>query len=183
MKRKNKQIEGGNIETKQMFLSSAISDISSYIHLTDTKVSIIMAIMAALVAIIIEYRTEIISDINNIEICSMPGIMKWIVLIAFMINFFGVFVFGILTIRAHSPKLDYKSKWFISKSVEEYSFEKYKKEFKKMTDDDILDNMTAELYKLNDINRQKLKTYQWVIRCLSLLFITMFILTLLVFIQ
>lgn len=33
------------LEMKQAFLSSAISDISSYIQLSDTKVSIIMAAM------------------------------------------------------------------------------------------------------------------------------------------
>ncbi len=36
-----------------------------------------------------------------------------------------------------------------------------------MDDEDIIDNMTAELYKLNDINRQKLKTNKWVIRSFS----------------
>ena len=43
----------------------------------------------------------------------------------------------------------------------------YKKDVREMTDDDIIENMTAELYKLNDINRQKLNSYKWVIRCLS----------------
>ena len=33
----------GSVEVKQAFLSSAISDISTYIQLADTKVSIIMA--------------------------------------------------------------------------------------------------------------------------------------------
>lgn len=33
-----------------------------------------------------------------------------------------------------------------------------------MTDEDIIENMAAELYKLNDINRQKLRTNRWVIR-------------------
>ena len=40
----------GTTEIKQAFLASAISDISSYIQLSDTKVSIIMAAMVALVA-------------------------------------------------------------------------------------------------------------------------------------
>ena len=43
--------EKKTLESKQSFLSSAISDISSYIQLADTKVSIIMA---AVVAIIIK---------------------------------------------------------------------------------------------------------------------------------
>lgn len=78
-----------------------------------------------------------------------------------------MFVFGILTIKGHQPKLKYNSKWFIAKSVEDYTFEMYKKDVSQMTDADILENMAAELYKLNDINRQKLNLYKWVIRCLS----------------
>lgn len=43
----------GTTEIKQAFLASAISDISSYIQLSDTKVSIIMAAMVALVAAVV----------------------------------------------------------------------------------------------------------------------------------
>lgn len=32
-----------------------------------------------------------------------------------------------------------------------------------MTDNDVIENMGAELYKLNDINRQKTKTMKWTI--------------------
>lgn len=36
-----------------------------------------------------------------------------------------------------------------------------------MTDDDVIENMAAELYKLNDINRQKTKTNQLTLNCFS----------------
>lgn len=39
-----------------------------------------------------------------------------------------------------------------------------KRDVQEMTDEDIIENMAAELYKLNDINRQKLRTNRWVIR-------------------
>ena len=40
--------ENKTVEVKQSFLSSAISDISAYIQLADTKVSIIMAAVVAI---------------------------------------------------------------------------------------------------------------------------------------
>ena len=156
-----------NIETKQAFLSSAISDVSSYIHLTDTKVSIIMAIIAAMLATITTCYEFIISQLLIPKSCSAFFVLIVILLLVFIISLAGVFIFGILTIKGHQPKLKYSSKWFITKPLEDYTFEKYKKDFSQMTDDDILENMTAELYKLNDINRQKLNSYKWVIRCLS----------------
>ena len=58
------------LEIKQSFLASAISDISTYIQLTDTKVSIIMgAVVAILVGIAACY--EPIGDVvNKITTCS-----------------------------------------------------------------------------------------------------------------
>lgn len=72
-------------------------------------------------------------------------------------------MFGILTIRGHKSLINYESKWFLSKDSKEYSFEIYIRELKEMTDNDVIENMGAELYKLNDINRQKIKTMKWTI--------------------
>ena len=83
-----------------------------------------------------------------------------------------VFVFGILTIRGHSSNIGYKSKWFLPQTTKEYSFDVYKRDIQEMTDEDIIENMAAELYKLNDINRQKLRTNRWVIRSFSSTLIT-----------
>ena len=179
MKKENRKTEDMSIETKQAFMSSAISDISSYIQLTDTKVSIIMAVMAAIIAAIATCYKEILDNISGIKWCSLVGVIEILFLLAFIVGFAGVFLFGILTIRGHKPKLKYKSKWFIIDSVETYSFENYKSDVMKMTDDDILDNMAAELYKLNDINRQKLNSYKWLIRCLSVSIFSIGILSLL----
>ena len=167
MKKENRKKEDINIETKQAFLSSAISDISSYIKLTDTKVSIIMAVIAAIIAAIATCYKDILDNMSSIKWCSLIGVIEILFLLAFIVGLAGVFLFGILTIRGHKPKLNYKSKWFIIDSVETYPFENYKIDVMQMTDADILDNMAAELYKLNDINRQKLNSYKWLIRCLS----------------
>ena len=43
----------------------------------------------------------------------------------------------------------------------------YKKDVQLMCDEDVIENLAAELYKLNDIHRQKLRTNKWVIRSFS----------------
>lgn len=98
----------------------------------------------------------------------------------FFISFVAVFVFGILTIRGHSSNIGYKSKWFLPQTTKEYSFEVYKKDVQEMTDEEIIENMAAELYKLNDINRQKLRTNRWVIRSFSSTLITASIICILI---
>ena len=49
----------------------------------------------------------------------------------------------------------------LSKKIEHDSFQNFWEDVKKMKDEDILENMSAELYKLNDIYRQKMKTYRF----------------------
>lgn len=154
----------GTTEIKQAFLASAISDISSYIQLSDTKVSIIMAAMVALVAAVVSCYEPILSALGKIKPCSWLGVAIIIFSILFFISFAAVFVFGILTIRGHSSNIGYKSKGFLPQTTKEYSFDVYKRDVQEMTDEDIIENMAAELYKLNDINRQKLRTNRWVIR-------------------
>lgn len=162
----------GTTEIKQAFLASAISDISSYIQLSDTKVSIIMAAMVALVAAVVSCYEPILCALNNIKPCSWLGVTIIFFSVLLFISFVAVFVFGILTIRGHSSNIGYKSKWFLPQSTKEYSFEVYKKDVQEMTDEDVIENMVAELYKLNDINRQKLRTNRWVILSFSSTLIT-----------
>lgn len=89
-----------------------------------------------------------------------------------LVSIISVFIFGILTLRGHSCKVDYKSKWFLPQSTAEYSFDAYKNDVFSMDDEDIIENMTAELYKLNDINRQKLKSNKWALRAFSVYLIS-----------
>lgn len=150
-------------EMKQVFLTSAISDMATWIQVTDTKVSIIMGALVALIAgglSCAQYISDIFSDIKP---CSWIGVMLIITIVLLFISIIGVFVFGTLTIRGHKSLINYESKWFLSKHLKEYSFEIYIKELKEMTDNDVIENMGAELYKLNDINRQKTKTMKWTI--------------------
>ncbi len=168
----NKQDNEKTTEVKQNFLSSAISDIASYIQLADTKVSIIMAaVVAILVGIFTCY--ELVSKlVCNIKPCTWIGVLFIIFAVIGVISTVTVFLFGILTIGSHSSDINYKSKWFLVQPTKKYSFEEYSKDVQKMTDDDIIKNMAAELYKLNDINRQKMKTMKWTTYSFSVLLIS-----------
>lgn len=155
------------LESKQSFLSSAISDISSYIQLADTKVSIIMAAVVAIVMGGFACYEPIEELIFLVKPCSWQGVSLIIATTVLVVSIIGVFAFGLLTIRCHTSKIRYKSKWFLPQSTKEYSFDEYKEDVLSMSDEDMIVNMAAELYKLNDINRQKSATYKWVIRSFS----------------
>lgn len=158
----NKKLDNkGTIEIKQAFLSSAISDISNYIQLADTKVSIIMAAIVALIVGIASCHEPIYALALQIKACSWIGVSLIIFTLVFIISVITTFIFGIMTIRSHSVNIGYDSKWFISKSTTEYGYTKYKEDVFNMDDTDVIENMVAELYKLNDINRQKMKTNKW----------------------
>ncbi len=172
-----------SIESKQSFLASAISDISTYIQLADTKVSIIMGALLTLLAGIISAHEPIGTAITKITPCSWLGIVVIIISSICFAATVGVFVFGILTIRGHVCIIDYKSKWFLPKSTKEYSFDTYKKDVARMDDIDILENMEAELYKLNDINRQKAKTMKWAMRCFAVALATLAVLAVVILVK
>lgn len=172
----NKQENKKTIELKQSFLGSAISDISTYIQLADTKVSIILASVVALLVGISACYEPIGKVVSNITPCSWIGILFTIFVILGIISIVLVFLFGILTIQGHFSIINYDSKWFLRKSTKEYSFEEFAKDVNKMTDEDIIQNMSAELYKLNDINRQKMKTMKWTLKSFSVLLCSILIL-------
>ena len=76
----NKQEAEKNTEVKLNFLSSAISDISSYIQLADTKVSIIMAAIVAILVGLLTCYDPIISLVSKIKPCTWIGILFIILL-------------------------------------------------------------------------------------------------------
>jgi hypothetical protein len=165
-------------ELKQTFLSNAITDIATCIQLADTKVSIIMGSFIALFVGILACHEPIFKAVSSIKPCSWRGMILIIFILLFLLSAVGVFAFGILTIRGHNADLVYKSKWFLPQSVNEYSFDRYKNDLRAMTDSDIIENMGAELYKLNDINRQKAKSTKWTIRCFTVALSTIFLIAL-----
>ncbi len=163
------------IAMKQTFLSNAIADISTYIQLADTKVSIMMGALVAIIAGVIACYEPIGKIITSIKPCSWIGIMFVFFLVLCIISTLTVFIFGILTIRGHVSNINFESKWFLTKDTKLYSFDTFLSDLTSMSNDDIIGNMAAELYKLNDINRQKAKTMKWVIRSFASALVLMFI--------
>ena len=151
-------------EMKQTFLSNAITDISSNVQLIDTKVSIIMAAVVAIIVGLLSGYDNIINLCSSILPCSWRGVALLITVGANAASLLCIFIFGILTIRGHSSNVSYHSKWFLCKSTKEYSLDSYKSDIWNMSERDIIENMAVELYKLNDINRQKLLTCKWTLR-------------------
>ena len=91
-------------EIKQAFLSSAISDISAYIQLADTKVSIIMAAAVALIVGLFACYEPIGKLIASVKPCSWQGVALLVLAALLAVSTISVFVFGILTIRSHVSK-------------------------------------------------------------------------------
>ena len=83
-------------EMKQSFLASAITDISTYIQLADTKVSIIMGALVALIAGILACYDPIIKVVSNVSPCSWVGISIVIFSVLCLSSVIAVFVLGIL---------------------------------------------------------------------------------------
>lgn len=148
----------------QNFLISAISDISGYIKFLDTKVSIIMAALGVIISGTINCRETVFNTYNKIQKYSFLNIFMCIVMLLFSLCVILVFFWGLCTIKAHYCSIDYKSAWFIKDKKEDYSFEAYKHEVENMTSKDVIDTLSAELYKLNDIYKQKAKTTKCAIR-------------------
>lgn len=159
----------------QAFLGNAIADISGYIRFLDTKVSIIMAVMGVIIAGIINCRQIIGYTYNKIIACSWVQLLVGIAVCVFFIGTILVYYWGIHTIKAHVCIIEYKSTWFIREKKEEYSFEHYMRDVEKMTSKDIIDTMAAELYKLNDINKQKMLTMKYTVRAFSVTLISLLI--------
>ena len=80
-------------EVKQSFLSSAISDISAYIQLADTKVSIIMAAVVAIIMGGFACYEPIEDLISLVKPCSWQGVALIISTTALVVSIVGVFVF------------------------------------------------------------------------------------------
>lgn len=154
-------------ELKQNFLMGGISDIATYIQLADTKVLIIMGSTVALIVGILACYQLIGEWVAKIKPCTWLGVTFSVVFLLCIISVVAVFLFGILTIRGHSSNINYESKWFLSKNTKIYSFDAYLRDVHNMSDEDVIDNMAAELYKLNDINRQKFKPMKWTIYSFS----------------
>lgn len=139
----------------QSFLSSAISDIAGHTNVFDTKVSIVMAALGVIISGLINCWELLYDSYKCLERGSMLYISFCFILFLFCISMVLVYFWGVQTIRTHACNISFKSLWFIREKQEEYPFEIYKSDIENLTVKDIINNMSAELFKLNDIYRQK----------------------------
>lgn len=136
-------------------MTSAISDISGHINILDTKVSIVMASLGVIISGIINCRELIYDSYKAIQIYSMLHVLICILFFGFCISIIMVYSWGLKTITTHACNIGFNTLWFIKKEKDEWPFETYMSKVEKMTIKDIVINISAELYKLNDIYRQK----------------------------
>jgi len=159
----------------QSFLCCAITDVSGHIKFLDTKVSIVMAALGVIMSGTINCRKIVYETYRIVQTECLLHIIFCVVAALFFINIVLVYIWGLLTIKTHVCNIDFKSLWFIKDKKEKYPFEAYMLEVKKMTTKDIIDNISAELYKLNDIYRQKVSTTRKTIVVFAIALIMLFI--------
>ena len=159
----------------QIFLNSAINDISGWIKFLDTKVSIIMAALGIIISGIINCREIIYATYQMSQVYDLLHIFFCVLVFIFAITTVLVYFWGLQTIKAHRCNINFKSLWFIIDKKEDYPFEVYKEDIKKMTEKDVIDTLSAELYKVNDIYRQKVVTMKRTIYAFVITLIVLFI--------
>ena len=121
------------LQVRQNYLSAAISDISGYIHLMDTKVSIIMAAQGVIIAGLLSIYDNLIDAIELYHSILEKSVV--------LISVSGFIVFTILVYAGRIQN----------------GAEKYLEELNAKSEEELLDDMAIELFKLNDINLKKMK--------------------------
>ena len=162
-----------DLSRTQSFLSSAIADISGYIKFSDTKVSIIMAALGVIIAGIINCREIVYDAYKSMSQCECKLLLFLGIASIFCVATIMVYYWGLHTLISHTCKLAFSSVWYIKESKEEYPFELYKNTIERMSVGEIIDTMAAELYKLNDINKQKIESTQKTIRAFSVFLVSL----------
>lgn len=152
----NRIKENDLLQVRQNYLSAAISDISGYIHLMDTKVSIIMAAQGVIIAGLLSIYDNLIDAIElyhsilekSVVLISVSGFIVFTIL---------VYVYGLKTIFARTVTANRTTSWFLNAGQIQNGAEKYLEELNAKSEEELLDDMAIELFKLNDINLKKMK--------------------------
>lgn len=162
-KREHQNSDIENYELKQAFLEAAINDLSGNIKFLDTKISIIMATMGVVLGGLISCKENLhetyqnLNDINqNIQTTNWKLIIFLIVFIAYLLSTLLAFSFGISTLTARGINVKFDSLWYID-SKKEIEFNMFLKRINKLSSTNIIENMSCELYKINNINKIKMQ--------------------------
>lgn len=130
------------------FLISAINNITQFIQLSDTKISIVMAANIGIIAIFLSSFSA--PHINQ----SLLYYIFYLMMVLFIV-FWGLsMLFSVLSIKSRISKCSYKSNWFFS--TNEFDYLTKFEEIYRMNSKEIIKNLSVELYKLNRIHMQKI---------------------------
>lgn len=163
MGKKKKKEKYDFVEVRQAYLMAAISDVSSYIHLMDTKVSIIMAAQGVIIAGGVSIYDDLIKSMKyynsilekTVLVTSVSGFAVFMIL---------VYGFGLKTILARSVTLNRTTSWFINEERLRKGFDEYLDDLNEKSEDELLNDIAAELFKLNEINSRKMKSANMTIK-------------------
>lgn len=148
-------IRGEKMDDKKNILLATISDLSGNLKLLDTKVSILIAAAGVIFGALISCRGNIFKAYNYF---SMIPYLKYIFLILTICYIVSIVIFisyGLSTIMPRIGKSRKNSIWFFDTDI--VSEEKYKEKISNYSTQDLLECLESEVYKLNQINRNKIK--------------------------
>ncbi len=184
------------LNTQFSYLNAAINDLSSCIRFMDTKVAAIIAADMLLLTALISKDIDFLSLIKNFDF-SCCKIILWIATCCFIYNTARVYYVGISTLLARIAKTEgsidivgaksgrknttniERSSWFISEDC--YQIEDYLSDFENKTSESLIQEMAKELYKLNGINRVKMRKANAVLKSFGLSLISAVAIILLAF--
>ena len=158
--------------TRLDYLSAAINDLSNWIRFMDTKVAVVIAADMLILTSLITNIKSTSSLIQNFD-CLCIKIVILILITFFVYNTVRVYYVGISTLLARvgktkgsidtvevwktftNSKQFERTSWFVVD--DDYKIEEYISNFNEKTSENLVQEMAKELYKLNVINRVKMR--------------------------
>ena len=160
----NKQPQ--SMDMRLNFLNAAITDISGHMKHSDNNVCIFILAHS----VIITGLTSSVLKIQTIfreNFLQWERIVFWITILVFAIFTMFFYVYSVRTLLSRKDRDSdmVLSLWHINHPEDEYSSEKYLKDFRETSDKSLIDNMALRLYKLNEINFVKMRYANKTIQC------------------
>lgn len=164
-----KQRSNFNYDNINDFLKVAISDLTGNLTLLDTKISIIIATAGVILGLVVACKSNVLKAYYFYANNCCTKCMFLLLSLTYIINVIITFIYGIKCIMIRFGKSKSSSLWFFdTESYGGLSEEIYIKKIKCMSDETIMQNLSAEVYKLNTINNRKMRAGKTTIIMFSL---------------
>ncbi len=146
-----------NYDKTDEFLKDAISDLSGNLTLIDTKISIILATVGVILGLVVACKSNILKAYYFYSDNNISNVVFLLLSLIYVISIIITFIYGIKCIMIRFGKSDSKSLWFFkTKDYGGISEENYIQKVKCMSEETMMKNYAAEVYKLNQINNKKM---------------------------